>query len=355
MPDPIALIVGAVVTFFITFCLNKFLSIFRYRQLYATLYDDLEDVYGGGKIGRSLTVVIGNKGKDKEESIELVFLEAVFVEIVSSDSLGAKVSGNSIKIDRLVKDEKVKLCVFMEGAQKKYTTKTVKLRSADAAGGLYFKYGSEPVGLGPIFFNISVITVFAGWFVYAVNTGLGPDHLYNKLRYWDFYQSGFEITTFSNSRLVSDLYPNSQNHPIKYIEARGEGNKVFLIFEIENTTSVMMKVFTSTLIDNAEYEQKSTSALTIFDKEESTKVWRQLREDYGVRYDGLDDKEIIVPPQGKAKLVVIRSHGAKTKGIDFKAKFTISFEGDERFSDRDEYLFNPNVAGVKDSDIIWGD
>lgn len=351
MPEPLNLVVGAIVTFLVTLCLNRFLSMFRYRQLYAVIYDDVQDVYSGGRGGGSFTVVMGNKGKDVEEDVELHLLEADYLEIVSSDSLGVKVSGGAIKVDRILKGEKIKICVSMEGMRTKFSKKNVRLRSAEAKGYLFFKHGVEPVGLGPVFFNFSIAVVFLGWLAYGVHSGVGLFYPYYALRYWEFYNSGFEVDEFSETRLLDGISPFSERYPIKYMNGWvGEGI-VALVFEVENTANVPIMVSASTSISSDAYKKEQDLALVAFGEGRREEAFNKLREEFGTTSAGVKEEDVLIPPQERAIVIAVRKHGSKSQGIDFFAKLTVGFEDSVKFSDRDVYMFYPDRAGIKNNDL----
>lgn len=345
------LVIATLITFFITLCLNKFFSLFRYRQLYATIYDDISDAYSGGRQGRSLTVILGNKGKDKEEDIELHFLTADDIKLISSNSVGVKASGNSIKIDRIIKNEKIKLCIFIEGTSDKLSKKNVLLRSTDANGFLYFSQGREPVGLGPVISSISFLVVIIGWMVYGINTGAGPDYGYNYIRYWNFYQSGFHIDSLSNNRLLSGMLPTSTEHPIKFISGYKQDHIIIFVFEITNTTDVKIKASAEANIIDKEYSQRQNTAIRAFSKEDSDRYWTALFEDFGHTNFEVKENEAFILPHEKATIMAIREHGKLSKGIDFVVKIDINFEDSVRYSDNDEYIFNPKSAGINESTL----
>lgn len=346
------LVVAAVVTFFVTLLLNKFLSAFRYRQLYATMYDYVEDVYSGGRMGRSLTVIIGNKGKDREENIELHFLEAGFIKLISSDSLGCMISGGSIKVDRLVPGEKIRACIFLEGAQSKFTKKNIKLRSAEANGSVFFNHGREPVGLGPIFLSISLFSVIFGWIFYGISAGLGPDYLFSHARYWSFYESGFKVRSYTGSRLLDGISPFAKEYPIQYRDGWAEEDTVILVFDVVNTASVPIMVETETVIEVEEYKQRSDNVYLIFDDDKRSVEYRKLREDFGESYLDVKETKVLISPQEKAMVMAVRQHGTKTSGLDFSVNFTVSFEDGASFSDKDRYIFNPKSAGLSEEDLM---
>ena len=351
MKGILGLVVAAAVTFFVTLILNKFLSAFRYRQLYATIYDDVEDVYGGGRRGRSLTVVMGNKGKDKEEDVELNFLDADFVELISSDALGCIASGRSIKVDRLVPGEKIRACVFIEGAQSKFTRKNVKLRSAEANGMMFFSHGREPVGLGPVFLFISFFAVFGGWMFYGISTGLGPDYLFSHVRYWNFYESGFKVRSYTGSRLLDGISPIAEEYPIRYVGGWKEGDLIILTFDVVNTTDVSIMVEAEVIVENEEYKRRRDSMLVVFDEDKRSAEYSKLRDDFGDMYIDVKESKVLIPPQEKAMVMAVRQHGIKTSGLDFVVNITVNFEDGISFSDTDRYIFSPKSVGVREGDL----
>ena len=351
MQEIIKILIAAVVTFFITFALNKFFSLFRYRQLYATIYDDIEDVYSGGRRAKSSTIVIGNKGKDKECDVELFFKNTCYIEIISCDSLGAVVDGNCLKIDRILPGERVRASVIIEGDEESNSKKNVMLRSADAKGSLFFKYGREPVGLGPVILTLSFLAVFVGWMGYGIVTGVAPDHLYNKARYWSLYEKGFELDGMTAGRLMKGISPTAQKHPIEYIESRKKDSYIILVFEVENTTLVAMKASAEVDIEGDEYEERRSAAYRILDNEKRDDAIEELWADYGepiFRYKG---SEALVEPGSTSRIVAIRKHGKISSGLDFVVRINVEFEDGSSYGDMDRYLFIPTLAGINEGDI----
>ncbi len=99
MPDLITDTLKVVTSFFVALVLNKFLSIFRKRQLYLSCWNSLSKT----SISDNAIVInasVFNKGKDKEKNVEIKVPNGMSCTVIASDH-DATTEGSFVKIDRM--------------------------------------------------------------------------------------------------------------------------------------------------------------------------------------------------------------------------------------------------------------
>ncbi|NMZ70093.1 hypothetical protein SAMN05216370_2501 [Pseudomonas peli] len=345
----ISVAIKAMVTVFLTLVINKFLSIFRRRQLYVTVHSVINNLsYKAG--GYTVSLVVGNKGKDKEKAVEIVFPKNKVCKVVSSDYSGVTSDGRKIKIDRVLAGQRIETIVYVSGEFEPGRKNKPFVKSEDANGKSFYGRGMEPVGAGPIFLFFSVFGAILsmGYFVYD---GKSPFDGYYSLRYWSFYNAGFSVDDIQENKFLSGLYPFDKDLPISFLRVeKAKGNR-YLHFSIQNRTPEVLKVSAEYMTrDSRLYVRERLAAYNIFDEKESDAELRRIDE----KYNALDWDERRWGP--------IYLKAGETKGIkmprpirgsdsieDFAVEFRVT--GERRGLD-EKYRFHPEESKEAREDIV---
>ena len=115
MPDLITDTLKVVTSFFVALVLNKFLSIFRKRQLYLSCWNSLSKT----SISDNAIVInasVFNKGKDKEKNVEIKVPNGMSCTVIASDH-DATTEGSFVKIDRILANKKISMVLLIEGTR----------------------------------------------------------------------------------------------------------------------------------------------------------------------------------------------------------------------------------------------
>lgn len=75
--------------------INRFVSTFRIRQLYLS-FDEILPCILPEAVGFVVCVRIYNKGKDKENKVEVIFPSSSFCQILASDYPGVSIDNNKL-------------------------------------------------------------------------------------------------------------------------------------------------------------------------------------------------------------------------------------------------------------------
>ncbi|MEA5671475.1 hypothetical protein VA602_08980 [Pseudomonas sp. MH2] len=225
----------ATITLMITILINKFLSAFRIRQLYASI-DQVLDCHDINIDGYTATITAFNRGKDKEKGIQIIIPGTTYCQIIAHSLPGALSEENIIRIDRLAPGETMTINVFIRG-NKKLTKKNLPIiKSEDITGRLF--WGRENVwpSLGPLVFSLSLFVSVMALFGYIMWKTGGPDQAYFTIRYHNLYNQGFAPKFSSDNYIISKTSILDDNYPFKVQDTYIKNNKVHFPIKITNTS-----------------------------------------------------------------------------------------------------------------------
>ena len=326
----------AVITLMVALVYNRIISLFRGRRLYATLHTMLEN-YDKGEIGSTFIVVFGNAGKDKEKGVVLHFPKNKKCKLISRNYPGISVKGSNIFVDRVLPGEKVSACVFL-GGEKPVKDGIPTLRSEDAKGKVYNGYGKESINPGPYIVFFSILFAVMSTMVYSsIGHGNAFEPFY-KLRYWNFYESGFKPWLSSDNELIGSYYPLSSSYPLVYDSARKQDEAIYVSFKLTNTTGNLLRVVAEFEHDWSDYYDAANvvyADMTISAGEKLGRV-AELEKLYGIPTDDMEMDELEVKPGESVVFEIGRPITEKLTVKNFLVEVVVTGE-----DIRDRYRYQP--------------
>ena len=234
----------AFITIIFAFLFNKFLSIFRIRQLYLVCTDFLEFTSVSDN-GYTVKIIVINKGKDKEEDVEIWMPQGSSCSLISSNYQAVTSENNLIKIDRVLPNEKLELSVLIEGDRYINKKNLPKIKSKDAKGKSYDSIDKVPVGIGTVFWLLTFF-IFSGIFiftsiVYDRNYILDFKKTYNNYLYDEFYKDGFELLPFKDNELIKLYNLSKKEKPIILQSVNFDKHNINYDFILFNNTEKYLK------------------------------------------------------------------------------------------------------------------
>lgn len=345
MPDLMTDILKVITSFFVALVLNKFLSLFRKRQLYLSCWNSLNNTTLSDN-AITINASIFNKGKDKEKNVEIKVPNGMSCSVIASD-YDVKTDAGIVKIDRVLANSKISLVLLIEGTRVLDKSTMPSIRSEDADGKTYLTKDSVPPGAGSFILGGAVFAAVLSYMVISMQTEdnplAGPLKSYNYLIYNKMYSSGFSISPIGNSLVIDNYNLHTNELPVEIIDAKIEGNELIFKFRVLNKTSNSLTVsgkwkiyknfqFMSEHVDTFDYKDEKKR------NEEELKVYKkynvEFSDDNGFLMERMADK-IEVPANSISYLIVKRKYTPELTYNDLNIEFTFSGGAGERFQEAD--------------------
>lgn len=252
--DVIKFVGSLILTAVITIIINIVFSFLRKRQLYLSC-DDILKCHDQNVDGHTATLIVYNKGKDKEQDVRIIFPPSIHVQLLSTDQPGIKLEGNIISIERVLPKDEIKLSVFIGGKSPVSGSDYPVLKSADADGAIFFQRSSVPPSIGPFIAGVSCFLGIFGFGFYLTYSNPSFDYYY-RIRYSYMYASGLAVSVGGDARLVAE---GSRGSPtIKVLEESRSGDKIIFHFDVKNPfpTEIYASVYSTGYSDYKEEEMR---------------------------------------------------------------------------------------------------
>lgn len=343
MTEYISIVLKVIATFAITAIFNTLASLFRKRHLYGTIHTILDST-DPREPGHTFSITVGNAGKNKETGVKIHFPKNKKCKVISRDYSGITANNNEIKIDRILSGQKINASIFLAGMKLEKKENAPQIISEDAKGKVYFGYGREPINAGPVILTLCFVAAIFSVMAYSAKNNGNPFEAYYKLRYWQFYKSGFTPSAAGDNMLISKITPWSTEYPIIYKSHHTEDNKLYLNFEVNNNTAEYIKISARFDYVPAIYYKES---LEISDNEDLT------LEDKVKKYDELEKKYESPALDSSVKNIRINPGEAKSFSIHRPIKNELKEEELEAYITietgtimGDRYTFRPNKISL---------
>jgi hypothetical protein len=220
--------------------INRFISTFRIRQLYIS-FDEVLPCVLPETIGFVASVNIYNKGKDKENKVEVSFPNCSLCQVLASNYNGVSVESNKLLVDRILPKQTIVLSVYLNSAVAMSRLSKPSIKSEDANGKAYYGRGNVPPSLGPAVMGLSIGSAILITFMYIMISGSNIFYPYYTLRYNSLMAQGITPSGFSDNYLVSKSGFSSES-PIKMDKPYVENSRIVIPLKIKNITSASIKL-----------------------------------------------------------------------------------------------------------------
>lgn len=236
MNDDISKGVWLVANIFIGKVIATMASKLRKPELYAAIDYPLKPLNNKLKNNTTILYVI-NKGKDKENNIEIHLPKNKFIKILSKDKVHAEVIEDKIKIKRLVSKEDITMtvCYFGEILSK---DNLPYIFSDNATGKSYIDKKLIPIGRGPTFFLVTTFFIMAtavsSLFIFHIDPINYVTEKYNHYKYENFYKSGFNISPYGIDRKLENYDIKNNELPVVITDFNATNKTITFKFKIIN-------------------------------------------------------------------------------------------------------------------------
>lgn len=319
--------------------INRFISTFRVRQLYLS-FDEVLPCTLPDTTGFLTCLHIYNKGKDKENKIEITFPNSHLCQILSSNYPGASTEKNKLLIDRILPKQVVSLMVYFKSETPLSAANKPFIKSEDANGKAYDKKANVPPSLGPAVMVISLAAAGLITMMYIALSGASIFYPYYALRYNSFIEQGF-TPKYSDNVLISSKSIAS-NPPINLDSAYIERSKIVLPLKIKNTTTKNINVTIFHQVDDENHlKEKSRASKEFPDISKRVEAWRSIDRKYGYSPDDvLFMSDVILEPSEEKTILLAHTVIPTTTLENFNFKISIEKSGHDDPDFNDRYNFN---------------
>ena len=260
--------------------INRFISSFRVRQLYLAFDDSLQSVLPENE-GHITNFRIYNKGKDKENNVQVLIPSTSSCHILSTNYPLATSDKDKISIDRILPGQVVELTVFVESSRGLSANNKPIIKSDDANGKSYNQRASVPPSLGPAVLTFSILLTVAAAFFYVMLSGINFMHPYYVIRYSTLLEQGFEPAFFSGTDFISAA-PTGARPPIWMNEPYIENSQIIIPIQLKNNTKEKVIItIRSDYQDKAYRFEHDRVSREDIDTSEQVKGWRSVDRKYG--------------------------------------------------------------------------
>ena len=358
MPDLITDTLKVVTSFFVALVLNKFLSIFRKRQLYLSCWNSLSKT----SISDNAIVInasVFNKGKDKEKNVEIKVPNGMSCTVIASDH-DATTEGSFVKIDRILANKKISMVLLIEGTRVLDKSTMPSIRSEDTDGKTYLSKDSVPPSAGSFILGGAIFAAFFSYMVISIQTEdnplAGPLKAYNYMIYNNMYNSGLSINPIGNGLITENYNLRANEYPIEIIDAKIEKNQIMFKFRIINKTSEALKVsggwriyknfqYISEHVDTFDYKDEKKR------EEEEIRVYKKYNVEFVSDNGYLMEKpkeRVEVPANSVGYIIINRKYSPSITYNDLNIEFNFSGGSGEIYQEAD-MLFtakNSNISST---------
>lgn len=327
-------VITGLATAILTWISGRFFSIFRARQLYMLIdnpmcYPDWDNRY------LRYTMTVFNKGKDKEENVEISFPQSQSIKILSSDYGSYSISDKKLFIDRVLPDSKYIFIIEVEGNYKYSGDFLPRIKSNDKDGHCYTRLTSVPAS-GRTYVTGGCAFIFMILFFFMMPTVFDKGtEFFNWYNYHEFNNNGFLFENYTNHDAIDKFKFKGNDTPItlnSFDLTDGIATYVFIVRnnQIDNLTAK------ATFIprDKEIYEKESNIIFEKFiykDYNKYIKLNNELKEKYFFYTGKIDD--LFIHPMQSMKIQLSRKITPGMGIQDFNIEFSLKLESSEKYRD----------------------
>lgn len=336
--DYITILIKSILTLLTTLFINRFLSIFRKRQLYVTIYDELEaEKSKPGHFTVGLTV--GNIGKDKEKGVEIFFPGAKKVHLLSSDYSAISTNGATLKIDRVLSGKKIRCLVLLSSPSSPNKKNKPRIKSEDCDGKSLYGRNAELVPVGGALFVFSFFIALGAVVAYPIIKGIDPFNEVYSFRNIALRNEGFRADIIGSHRLLDLSSPFDKESFIRFKSAELQKNEINIIFEFDNKSNSLLDVKSNFVVRNArEYHKKLMPTYYFPDQAEGEREREKIRSEFNAVERYFDSTR--VPPKASSVIEIRRPFNKSLTIEDMIVEIEMTGVIDGEFV-TERFTFNP--------------
>lgn len=227
------------------FCVTSIVAYaFKMRQLYAVVpklhrKNFLSD---GGSVAE---LVLYNKGTKVEEEVSLELRQELKCELLASNSSGASIQDNVIKIDRIHSHSEISLILLIEAKAFSHED-LVQISSKEKIGKLIKKVDEVPPSASRLAIGISLVVTFFCTLYWGGSVYGYLETKYIERKYSHLVESGWGgFERYLNSDL-SESY-SRQEFPVRFMGQNVTLDAITLSYEVINKSSIPIEIYLSDL------------------------------------------------------------------------------------------------------------
>ena len=327
------IVAGLIITA-ITILSSSFFKVFWNRQLYLVI-DRPMNFPNPLRTGYQVSVSIINRGKDKEENIEVLFHNTRSLKLIATNYSAVSVNGHRITIDRLLAGTEITFSLNVISDYEYNILPLPTIKSNDANGKSFKSFSDVPqskktyISLG---MSIVFLLTFMVFFPRIFN---GAKEAYDWYIYSDYNDMGFSVDEYSINKTIDGFTFKNGDFPIYLNSFIYENNTATYKFTIKNNKLDPVSGRVSFVPrDRAAYFNEYEA---IEEKYQSLNPQKYLELVNGLdeKYflNGLKTQYFTIPPMQSIKLEIKRP---LPKGIgynDMRLLFNLKQEGLGKYED----------------------
>ncbi|MDC0695512.1 hypothetical protein RZ761_21125 [Klebsiella pasteurii] len=306
MNDDISKGVWLVANIFIGKIITSLASKLRKPELYAAIDYPLKPLNNSLKNNTTILYVI-NKGKDKENNIEVHLPKNKFIKILSKSNVNAEVVDDKIKIKRLLSKEDITMTISYFG-DILAKDNLPYIFSDNATGKSYIDKKHLPIGRGPTFFLVTTLLIsgvaISSLFVFKIDPFDYVFDKYNHYKYENFYKSGFNLSNYQIAEKLKNYDINNNELPVMITDFNATQKQITFKLKVTNKIYPNAKTYASFDLRNFKQFQKKK------DKIEEDYSNDKNYATYSKKYDDLI-AEFRYPTNGSSEKVNIKMNESK--------------------------------------------
>lgn len=290
--------------------INRVISSFRFRQLYLSFEDVLPCTLPENN-GYTANIRLYNKGKDKENKIEIIFPRTSTCQILSSNYPTVSNEGARILIDRILPKQTIILSA------------------------------------GPAALCASIVIALTLSFMYIAVSDTNILSPYYNYKYKPLLDQGFRPLIFSRVHLAQNVGHSSKS-PLTTGKPYIEHSQIVLPITIKNIHTQRISVSIQPNYPEARTKEIEKATRNNPELSKRVKAWRVIDEKYGSNTDDklFIDSFLLAPGEERTELV--KKTVTLSTNLD-NFNLTISIEDPENSEQTEFYYFDLHQSKEKDS------
>ncbi|OZS69493.1 hypothetical protein [Proteus mirabilis] len=339
-----SVIVKILITAIVGLLLNKFLSLFRKRQLYLSCWNSLENSSSTGK-SFTINASIYNKGKDKEKNVKIQVPNDLKCSAISSNYDFENQDG-FIVIDRILPKQRISMIIAIEGERELTKENKPKIKSEDCNGKTYLTKDFVPTSAGVITGSIPLL--LTGFIVATIMFDIHIPYekignAYSSIRYDSYAKEGFYIQPIGNNFIFKNYDITKGITPVKFKELKINNEYLEYTFEVHNNSSSKITVSAEFDIRNKwSYIAEINKAYDLADDDEKNSKLQYIYNKYNVSSIGsrYTDK-LTIEPNNTRYLTLSRKMNSNITAEDLNVTFFIKGAIDGKITESEvEFKFS---------------
>ncbi|MEQ5037924.1 hypothetical protein ABN115_02725 [Providencia rettgeri] len=346
-----SVIIKILITAIVGLLLNKFLSLFRKRQLYLSCWNSLENSSNTGK-SFTINASIYNKGKDKEKNVQIQVPNDLKCSAISSNYDFENKDG-VILIDRILPKQRISMIISIEGERELNKENKPKVKSEDCNGKTYLTNDFVPTSAGIITGLIPLI--FTGFIMMAIMLDIHipfekVGNAYASIRYSNYVKEGFYVQPVGNSFIFENYDISNGTVPIKFKELEINDEYLEYTFEVFNNSSSNLVVSAEFEVRNKwDYLTEMRKTYDLADDNEKDSMQNYINDKYNVNSMGNRYRDkITIEPNNARYLTLLRKMNKNITPEDLNVTFFIKGAIDGKITESEvEFKFNESEKAKK--------